>query len=49
MFSTLDEQTKTTEQFGSASRLQRFVRMAGVAVVTGILFGALYLGILFAE
>jgi hypothetical protein len=48
MFSTLDEQTQTTEPSGT-SRFRLFVRIAGVAVLNRALFGGLYLGILPAE
>jgi hypothetical protein len=48
MFSSLDKQTRTAEA-GTTSRLRLFVRITGVAVITGVLFAGLYLGILLAK
>ena len=48
MFNNLDEQIENT-QSGPPTKIERLIRLAGVALLSVLLFGGLYLGVLLLE
>jgi hypothetical protein len=48
MFNNLDEQIENT-QSDTPTKIERLIRFAGVALLSALLFGGLYLGVLLLE
>jgi hypothetical protein len=48
MFNNLDEQIENT-QSGPLTKIERLIRLAGVAILSVLLFGGLYLGVVLLE